>query len=138
MKKERLNYLDIIKGVGILLVILGHIYENNNYIHIWIYSFHMPLFYFVSGITFKTEKYTNIINLLKNKFKYLGVPYVVFNIINLTLVLIFLNVSKSNFILYVLYVLALTGYGAMWFLPSLVIVQTIFYLVDKLISKKYI
>lgn len=98
----------------------------------------MPLFYFVSGITFKRNKYQNVIKLLNDKIKTLGIPYIVFNIVNLILILIFLDYSKNEFILCVLYVLALTGYGAMWFLPSLIIVEIIFYLIDKFISKKAI
>ena len=47
MEDKRLDYLDIAKGIGILLVVLGHIYGNNNVFHVWIYSFHMPLFYFI-------------------------------------------------------------------------------------------
>lgn len=48
--KDRLDFIDICKGLGILLVILGHIYEPNSRVGIWIYSFHMPLFLIVSGI----------------------------------------------------------------------------------------
>lgn len=138
MGSKRLDYLDIAKGIGILLVVLGHIYGNDNNFHVWIYSFHMPLFYFISGITFKSNKYNDVIELLNNKIKSLGVPYVVFNILNLTLNLIFLDYSKEKFILCILYVFSFTGYGAMWFLPSLLIVQIIFYLIDKYISKEVI
>lgn len=51
--KTRLEYLDAAKGLGILLVILGHIYAwnpniNRKILVTWIYSFHMPLFFIVS------------------------------------------------------------------------------------------
>lgn len=45
---DRINWIDCIKGIGIYFVILGHIYKCNN-IGIWIYSFHMPLFFILSG-----------------------------------------------------------------------------------------
>lgn len=45
---NRIVSFDILKGVGILLVILGHI-EIPYMLKIVIYSFHMPLFFFVSG-----------------------------------------------------------------------------------------
>lgn len=94
--------------------------------------------YFISGITFKTNKYNNVLNLLNNKIKSLGIPYIVFNILSLILNLIFINYSRENFILGILYMFLFTEYGAMWFLPSLLIVQIIFYLIDKYISKEVI
>ena len=45
---ERYTWIDCIKGIGIFLVVLGHIYKDN-YIGQWIYSFHMPLFFMLSG-----------------------------------------------------------------------------------------
>ena len=39
MGNKRMEYLDYVKGFGILLVVLGHVYAGNNYIKIWLYSF---------------------------------------------------------------------------------------------------
>ena len=63
--KTRLEYLDAAKGLGILLVILGHIYAwnpniNRKILVTWIYSFHMPLFFIVSGMLIKYKNYCNI------------------------------------------------------------------------------
>ena len=50
MKKNRMTYLDMAKGIGILLMIVGHTISLG-----WqkdlIYSFHMPLFFVCSGMT---------------------------------------------------------------------------------------
>lgn len=45
---NRIVSFDILKGGGILLVILGHI-QIPYMLKTVIYSFHMPLFFFVSG-----------------------------------------------------------------------------------------
>lgn len=45
---ERLPWLDVLKGIGIILVAIGHIYHNQ-VIFNWLYSFHMPLFFFAAG-----------------------------------------------------------------------------------------
>ena len=37
--KNRLSYIDILKGFGIILVVFGHIYHNDIVVS-WIYSFH--------------------------------------------------------------------------------------------------
>ena len=60
--KKRNEFLDIIKGITIFLVILGHCIENgvgikfiekkiflNDFVYKFIYSFHMPLFALISG-----------------------------------------------------------------------------------------
>lgn len=65
MSKKRIAYLDAIKGLALLLVIIGHIMQkflnfsyyprSNELIRLFyevIYSFHMPLFMLVSGFLF--------------------------------------------------------------------------------------
>lgn len=53
---ERNPYWDIVRGVAILLVILGHALfvakGTNDPVHVFIYSFHMPLFMIISGYFF--------------------------------------------------------------------------------------
>ena len=43
-ENKRIGWIDIAKGYGILLVILGHL--NVGLLGKWIYTFHMPLFFF--------------------------------------------------------------------------------------------
>lgn len=43
----RLEWLDVLKGIGIVSVVLGHVLEWR-----YVYSFHMPLFFLISGYTF--------------------------------------------------------------------------------------
>lgn len=54
ISSKRLAYLDILKGIGILLVVIGHIYSNKIACD-WIYSFHMPLFFFAAGWLYKEK-----------------------------------------------------------------------------------
>ena len=55
MSPKRLHYIDIAKGIGILLVALAHndLAGYAPFLYHWIYSFHMPLFFFLSGLFFK-------------------------------------------------------------------------------------
>ena len=55
-KKRDIN-IDICRGIGILLVILGHQFQNWDltYLMQFIYSFHMPLLFIISGIFLKKE-----------------------------------------------------------------------------------
>lgn len=53
MNDLRISYIDQLKGIAILLVVLGHVIGYNNcedsFLWRFIYSFHMPLFMFISG-----------------------------------------------------------------------------------------
>ena len=53
MQKERirLDYLDFAKAIAVFLVIVGHAAGNNDepYYRMVLYTFHMPLFFMVSG-----------------------------------------------------------------------------------------
>lgn len=77
---------------GIILVVLGHsgftdpiIANKLSLLHNWIYSFHMPLFFFISGylysLTNKDFKQLSIPKFLKKKWNRLLIPYFVLGIV---------------------------------------------------------
>lgn len=78
-RNKRFSIIDIAKGIGILFVILGHCVGGGG-IHRWIYSFHMALFFFLSGMVFKK---TTIRNLISKKSKSLLIPFFGFCIFGL-------------------------------------------------------
>src|SRR5512140_3521698 len=53
---KRIEYIDIARGIGILLVVLGHndFAAFSPFFHQVIYSFHIPLFFFLSGYFINT------------------------------------------------------------------------------------
>lgn len=74
-KQVRLPYIDIAKGAAMLLVIIGHCAYSPIGLIGWLYSFHMPLFFALSGFTFRPSKYKNLRALLAEKARTLLVPY---------------------------------------------------------------
>lgn len=64
---------DIMKGFGILLVILGHWGGINKYLYNFIFSFHMPLFFILAGFFYKPKDTKNS---LSKDFKRLVIPYI--------------------------------------------------------------
>lgn len=68
-KKERINWIDLVKGFGIILVIYGH---NFPYLEKYIYSFHIPLFFFMSGL-FHPKTLT--IEIVKKRTKQILIPF---------------------------------------------------------------
>lgn len=55
-KQSRTKYVDIAKGLGMLLVVWGHI-KQGGLSSDFTYSFHMPFFFFISGMLFNPEKH---------------------------------------------------------------------------------
>lgn len=87
--KQRLTYIDIARAIGILFVVLGHInqfYRDSQGIEysqilIFIYAFHMPLFFILSGILFSEKTFRNLSFLFfVKKVKGLVVPYLFLDI----------------------------------------------------------
>lgn len=73
---ERIGWIDITKGITILLVILGH--TVGNIIRGVIFSFHMPLFFVLSCTTFKLSVDNNqFISKTEKAFCHLIIPAVV-------------------------------------------------------------
>ncbi|MBM6945118.1 MULTISPECIES: acyltransferase family protein [Bacteroides] len=110
--KERIEWVDIIKFTGIFLVVLGHsISATNKELEIFrnfIYSFHMPLFIFISGYLYKKRGIANdIITLL--------LPYFIYQLTNAFWILksgiIHLNVNYTEFITLMKGVLLGNGYA---------------------------
>ena len=73
--RKRVPYVDIARGIGIILVVIGH---NDfsliaPFAHKLIYSFHMPMFFFISGMFFKPD--LPFLNFLKNRFHRVLKPF---------------------------------------------------------------
>lgn len=77
-EKQRIVWVDIAKGLGIILMILGHMPSIPDWFHDWIFSFHMPLFFFVSGYFFKERNAK--LQLTVTAKSYL-VPYLLYSLI---------------------------------------------------------
>lgn len=52
---RRIIWIDAAKGLGIILIVLGHLasVEEPSAFYVYIYAFHVPLFFFISGLTLK-------------------------------------------------------------------------------------
>ncbi len=73
--KERIKYIDLIKGTGIILVVIGHLLPVNTEVRRIIFTFHMPLFFFLAGFFHKPKE---IGVFIVDKTKKLLVPYLFF------------------------------------------------------------
>lgn len=75
MSTIRRSDIDIAKGLALFLVVLGHVVTMHHTIFRWIYAFHMPAFFFLSGMTFRPEKYHTCLDYIKKRGRSLLLPY---------------------------------------------------------------
>lgn len=140
MEKERLHYIDVAKGILILLVAYGHIYGLSKNACVddisieWIHrsinlfvSFYMPCFFVVTGFcsSFKKPFFTILVQSLKS----IVLPGVFF-----TMVLMVRNLNYDS-MLQLLKSIVLYG-GAYWFLSSLFLARIFYWIVFNKIEKK--
>lgn len=81
MSNQRIQYIDIAKGIGILLVVIGHCINSLSFLGKWIWSFHMPLFFVISGLCFNPSKNTLFVPFFLKKTRTLLLPLVIFSIL---------------------------------------------------------
>lgn len=79
----RLKWLDIAKGITIILMVIGHTSIPDPFSR-FIYAFHMPLFFIASGWTTNWNKY-NYMEFAKRKFRSIMVPFMVYSVIVLSI-----------------------------------------------------
>lgn len=149
--KQRIYWVDTLKGLLIMLVIMGH-RAGDGFSHglllskVYIYSFHMPLFFFLSGYVFKI-KGKSFNEFVRGKIKTLIVPLVFFSLIisifNYTYYGIVLGYSESynieSLIHNIIGIGVQSGSGiyksCRWFLASLFVIQIIMYLIIKILHE---
>lgn len=73
--KNRVLYIDYMKALTMILVIMGHVNFANQEIKIWIYSFHMPVFFFCAGLVVGKGRSSAFCQSILNKFNRLMIPY---------------------------------------------------------------
>lgn len=143
-KKDRIIWMDLAKGIAIILVIFGHCVHGG--IRGIIFSFHMPLFFILSGMTYKRrESYYAIVEYCLKGFKQLIVPsFIVFSICFIDSLIrdVFMNRTVlpgeyftwklrslyyfSGSDIYVNEIMLAPRVGVIWFLLALFLVRIIF------------
>lgn len=133
--RERLLFLDALKGFAILLMVMAHIIAwsfrdwhiiskitlpaphnvlNAGFLWQLIYSFHMPLFFLISGyLSFKNTEINKLGDLVLKRTKRLFIPYI-----------------TTGFL-----ILLLKGYYGYWFLFSLWQLSILAIILDVILSK---
>lgn len=136
MDKKRITYFDLAKGIGIIFVVIGHMQLISQELRIYISSFHMPLFFIISGMLMAVKNEVDIDNsgesikgIIKKKAKGILIPYMWFSLIYVPIDVLNLfvldNVDEHTFVQNLLDSLTFAGISVMWFLPALFIAEVV-------------
>ncbi len=146
--KNRIIWIDTLKCIGIFFVVLAHntvSQKNMDNLSNWIYSFHMPLFFFISGFLFNPEKYGGLKNIIMRKARTLLVPYFIFSLITYLFWIFILRrfgeASKLDITWWKPLVGTLYGNGfdnwlahntVLWFLVCLFVIEISFFILSRI------
>ena len=141
MGKKRIYYLDIAKGIGVFLMVLGHVPDLTIPTRQFVTSFHMPLFFIISGIlinaTNETER--DMAEIRQRKWRSIMVPYFVFSVLSLLVEAFCTGVLKNGlweiFWEHLFATVCLSGASVFWFLPALFFGEMIFVSIRKKASE---
>lgn len=117
----RIAYIDIARGFAIFLVILGHTLTVGE-LRSFIYSFHMPLFFMISGMTLKeknpNEKWRDFLAIIKKRASSYYIPYLMWGLFYTTL-----NLTNFLKLLWGTYKMLhkIHALSSLWFLPALLV-----------------
>ena len=139
---DRVTYLDMLKCLGMFIVVSGHIHTSYGWFSLPIHSFVIPLYFMLSGMTFRRSKFPKFLDFLKHRAKTLLLPYAMFSVITWAFWAIFSYVSHSKVDSYwmpLLQTVLAQGSGRflvhnvpLWFVPCLFVIEIIYYWLDKL------
>ena len=133
---KRKKYLDAAKGLGISLIVFGHLTNINNPVDLYIGTFKIVIFFVISGYLFYetgTLQRYSIRSFIKNRLQSLLLPYFLYSIL-LALYQSLIDLYNGRSFSQILdrvagmayKCLSLRGYSTLWFLPCLFLGQLFF------------
>ena len=135
MQQQRDQWVDFARGIGILLVVYGHIarglYNAGLPLDVAaytladsvIYCFHMPLFFFLSGLYFYPSLHKNgRASLIRDKFATLAYPYLLWSLIQGGVELVASHYTNSQTSFADLYSILWHPHAQFWFLYILLLI----------------
>lgn len=139
---KRLTYIDVAKGIGIVLVVVGHCIPDATsptgisvpayrWLHDVIYSFHMPLFFFLAGFMVSRQKMLvrtqKPLDLVRKRISRLLVPYIFVGLCYAPFKMLLSRFANKPYDISTLWqmVIGVNPDGELWFLYALFVITVI-------------
>ena len=133
---QRYDYIDYLRAVGIILMVLAHIPLSDSFVH-YVHGFHMPLFFVVSGFLFKGGGTAHLWKTAKK----LLIPYFSFAVV--AYLLWFVEIQPQSLMEALKPVMAVFWVnsegmplaGALWFLTAMLFVNVIVFGIETILGE---
>lgn len=135
--ENRLEYIDILKGLGILIMIMGHVEDSLRFDH-FIHGFHMQIFFFASGLLFRDRTVEEIKTsvYIKGKAKKTLLPYCIWGVISYIIWIFRWGNRGWKPLGHLLFenTIELPISGALWFLTAFFLTSVIYFCLNRYIK----
>lgn len=138
---NRVAYLDMLKCLGMFIVVQGHIHPDYGWFSLPIHSYVIPLYFLLSGLTFRREKFPTFGTFAAHRAKTLLLPYAMFSVLTWAFWAAYNTALHNPVDLWgpLLQTLFAQGSGTflvhnvpLWFIPCLFVIESMYYFIDKL------
>lgn len=132
--KKRIDYIDFFRGIGIILMIMAHV-GFGTFFDSFIHAFHMPMWFFVTGLFLSTNTTTS--SHILSRIKKLLLPH----LFGISIIYIIWSVCIEKIDVSLAYLLVYDNEGLChvtapcWFLTALFIADILSYVVNKYFPK---
>ena len=140
--QDRIKYLDVAKFIGIFCIYLGHFGDSSGNAYNFVFTFHVPLFFFLSGCAENLSSNIPWYKYIWKNIKNILIPCYLFAIISIIIQSIYLN---THTLIVPNFIDLLNGCirnhffaGSLWFLTCLFVLRIAFYFLRKLLKFKFL
>jgi len=135
----RYDWIDVSKAIGILFIYFGHWLTTSGNLAVFAYSFHLQLFFIVSGFFAVKQQNKKVVSFIQNQVNKLIIPFLFFVFINI----VYFNLDGTRTLKEIVasFVSNFTDFSKsvspeLWFLPALFCISVIYYFLLKLSKSK--
>lgn len=140
-ENARISVIDTAKGIGIVLVIIGHALPSDSPIRIFVYTFHMPLFFILAGVVMKVSRCKK--NILEDFFEerklirsycFYSILFVIFDAV----VRLFVQreIGPNELVWDIYQTMVFYGINVLWFLATLVLAKVLVKWICRISAKR--
>lgn len=140
VKTRRVEWIDMFKLFGIAAIFCGHLGRETGGLHDFVFLYHVPLFFFASGIFADRLEDLSVWNSIKKRFEQIMFPYLFFAAVSMIVIILTTNEDIYKYL----------GYGkqfvfgirnqmyasSLWFFSCLFCMSIIFDLLRRLFKNR--
>ena len=141
VNNDRIAWVDVLRFLGIWAIYIGHFGDKAGRAYPFVFSYHVPLFFFVAGFFSVRNLKDRPLVFIRKKTRQLMLPYVVFSLMALAVFTIQndwdILQTKDVLMGFVLGIRDQIIAGSLWFIPCLYIIILLDYFVRKLLKSQW-